>query len=805
MEIQGKKYLCLVASLAIWLWFVDALGLLLAESKGLNVGSMGQAMAAALGNDFIASVFIGIFFLIPMYCMDRWRGGLGFGFAAFSFGATLLLNAVLTRYFSETLLYLGSDLLGYSRAEIWATLTSIEDLSLVYVIPVFVLMGGYWLTFIQLFSKVQTKYIIRTLVPISMMGAISLFSTGSFGNQYVRNKIVHLSSDIVSKKARAVSLANASFEAEYPLLRSSEELEDVLGPFLNVVDQRPNFVFIVCEGLGRDFTGHEAEYAGFTPFLDSLADKSLTWDNFVCNSGRSFGIMGSLFGSLPFGDNGFLELESPPNHLSLLSVLNRNGYEVSYLEGSSSSFDRKINFLEYHGVKNVIDRSNYGPDYEAAEENELGFSWGYPDREIFKRALVASDDSAKPRLDLIFTVSGHEPFVFPDRPKYEDRVRRMLDDLPLAESKKKVISANGPVFASLLYTDEAIREFLQAYAKRPEYDRTIFIITGDHRLIPIPHRNEICRFHVPFMIHSPMVKKPVRFSSVSSHLDVVPSLLAFLKENYNQEVGPEFAWLGDGIDTARIFRSEKKIPLMKHKGGIHDYISGEYMVSRGELLKIKDGMSLDGVEDKVQLDAVKKEMNHFLQLNKYLVENDRILPLPAEDLEKAHQHDKRYSEAELKWIARETKDLDNDALFLMARDLAWNGEKEKARLICDYILTELPNHFDARILKARSLAWDGLHSESEREFLDVIRRNPYYYDSYLGALDLYWWSGEDDKALDLGGVAKENQVDHPELKFKMARLYKRLNKMKLAIDLTEGLLKEFPENTDYLKFRESFN
>jgi hypothetical protein len=40
-------------------------------------------------------------------------------------------------------------------------------------------------------------------------------------------------------------------------------------------------------------------YGGFT-YLDSLIPKSLYWENFVSNAGRTFGALPSILGSLPY-------------------------------------------------------------------------------------------------------------------------------------------------------------------------------------------------------------------------------------------------------------------------------------------------------------------------------------------------------------------------------------------------------------------------------------------------------------------------------------------------------------------------
>jgi len=96
------------------------------------------------------------------------------------------------------------------------------------------------------------------------------------------------------------------------------------------------------------------------------------------------------------------------------------------------------------------------------------------------------------------TISTHEPFIPPSQEYYEREVETILSKGNFDSRVEKVIEKNDNVFATLLYTDEAIKWFMQAYKSQPNYENTIFIITGDHRLIPIPQRNNISRFSCAF-------------------------------------------------------------------------------------------------------------------------------------------------------------------------------------------------------------------------------------------------------------------------------------------------------------------
>jgi hypothetical protein len=54
---------------------------------------------------------------------------------------------------------------------------------------------------------------------------------------------------------------------------------------------------IIIEGMGTEFIG---KMLWRITYLDSLIPKSLYWENFVSNAGRTFGALPSILGSLPY-------------------------------------------------------------------------------------------------------------------------------------------------------------------------------------------------------------------------------------------------------------------------------------------------------------------------------------------------------------------------------------------------------------------------------------------------------------------------------------------------------------------------
>jgi tetratricopeptide (TPR) repeat protein len=697
------------------------------------------------------------------------------------------------------MLNLGADVLGYSFDDAFSTVAVSESISFTYFLPfiIFPLLFFSFLVLLKKYSNVNTLKGMG-LILFLIFGSIKLVFSETSENKN-QNKLAFFAHDILQFRSekRKLNMYNFSERNDYPLLKSYEKSQDVLSPFLNIKEEKPNIVVIVVEGLGGEFINNNS-FSGFTPYIDSIIPQSLYWSNFVSTTGRSFGILPSLLGSLPYGEKGFLELPNIPSHTSLISILKANGYETNYYSGGPSSFDRKINFLEYNGIDNLIDDNKYGPGYTKSTGNDGGFSWGYPDGEIFKKTLSSLKVEKQPRLDIVMTLSSHEPFQYPDKEAYMLEVDKKLESLNKSESLKNKISSHRDIFGCLLYTDNAIKDFMKAYEKRDDYANTIFIITGDHRLIPIEQKDKLCRFHVPFIIYSPLIKKPEVFKSISSHWDVTPSLLNFLMRNYKFNPLEKTAWMGKGLDTARHFRNINKIPLMRYKGSLNDFIYEDYFYSNGELFKINEDFGTYKVKEESILKSISDSLVSFKKMNAYVTQENKIFP---DSLNIYITPKTTFSEDQLTEIRVYSEDKTFDELLFSAHDLAVKKQYSIARLLCDYIINEFPNYTDARILKGRTLAWEQDFEASESTLLKALKRSPFYDDAYLAILDMYWWSGQDKKSPNIYRQAIDNEVTNPEISFKMAKAYSRMNNNNKAIKIMDSLTKIYSNNSEYNNFK----
>ncbi len=400
---------------------------------------------------------------------------------------------------------------------------------------------------------------------------------------------------VAGTQSPAAAAAVPALDPDWPFLHA-DATPDTLGPYFGPTrDGRPpNLVVIVVEGLGRSFSGPDAPLGSFTPFLDELAGRSLYFDNFLANQGRTFGVLPALFGSLPLAEQGFAALgPKMPAHAGLFNVLHRQGYRSTFYNGTDSDFDNERGYLQLQDVDDIVDLRNFGPGYQRNPFSD----WGYPDRELVSRVLADSARLHPPFVLGVQTISMHTSYSFPGQAAYKARIEPRLQALGVPEARRAQYRALADIYSAILYTDDQLRRYFESVSKAPWYADTIFVVTGDHRLAEIPQDTHIERYHVPLLIHSPLLRRPARVRGVSSHLDVTPSLLALLSHTYGLQRPAQATWTGRGLDMADAFRSQHEIALKQTKTSVPDFVSGRWFLHDGRLFELQDGIRASEVDD----------------------------------------------------------------------------------------------------------------------------------------------------------------------------------------------------------------
>lgn len=281
-----------------------------------------------------------------------------------------------------------------------------------------------------------------------------------------------------------------------------------------------NIVIIMIESLSAKYLDALANNDfKVTPTLDKLAKEGQLYTNFYANGQRSQEGITSIYAGLtqPVGFENLgegLELYNPSY---LGNIAQKNGYSTLAMQSSARGSFRvdKLSslagFSEYYGAEDIkkTGKEIGQPNYGAWDGN--GF-----------RFLSSKLKSIKePFVSFFFTASTHSPFYSPGKEweKYPHDTK-----------------AENGYLNTVNYVDSQIKEFMEASKKEAWFDNTIFIFTADHtnhtkldnaKEIKLSNVN-LDEFHVPLIIYAPKIIKPKKSDIVSSHNDVIPTIIDIL-------------------------------------------------------------------------------------------------------------------------------------------------------------------------------------------------------------------------------------------------------------------------------------
>lgn len=576
---------------------------------------------SALQYDFFYYIKLSTYFFFPIVMMSVLLDFRVVDFIYKTLTAIILVGYfLLIYYFSFTLNPLGADIFSYNQDEMGLAVGASGAITWYFVLGIIV--------FLYLCYKVPSLvkkinwpyYVLGIYCTISVITwvqeSLSTPTPQSFNkeiNYFLSvNKFAYFSKGVVDNRnlRREISYDGFYYDDDltdnsikyldpdrYPFL-SKDTVEDVISNFMHPFSTRPNIVYIIVEGLGRSYSGYNAELGSFTPFLDSLAEKSLYWENFLSNGGRTFAVLPSSLASLPFAEKGFMELgDKMPKQQSLVRILKSNGYYTSFYHGGDANFDNMKLFLGKQNIDRVIDQNQFPKKYLKMPVNAKGFTWGYGDKELFDYYFNTIQGVEKPRLDILLTLASHSPFKVHQQNIYYKLFDKRLDELNIIGEGRLDKESYKAMYSSILYVDQQIKYFIERYKSRSDYNKTIFIITGDHRMPEIPIERRLDQFRVPLIIYSPNLKRTARIKSVSSHLDLAPSIISYLRISQNIQRPPVQSWVGSNLDTFQYFRNTKFIPLMRNKNEMLDFLDRDIFISDGRVMQVSDNLETATIND----------------------------------------------------------------------------------------------------------------------------------------------------------------------------------------------------------------
>ena len=302
----------------------------------------------------------------------------------------------------------------------------------------------------------------------------------------------------------------------------NEKLNKLYNPHYFPVQTKPfsneNVVVIILESFAREYIGalnHGLEggiYEGYTPFIDSLINVSLTFDVSIANGKKSIDAMPSILASVPSLETPYTISHYANNQINgLPELLKKKGYYTAFFHGAPNgsmgfdSFAKIAGFDDYFGLNQYPEKADFDG------------MWGVWDEPFFKFFAGKLNSFKQPFLASIFSVSSHHPFKVPE--KYTSKFKK----------------GPAPIVEVVGYTDFALHELFDEISSSPWFKNTLFVITADHtnESIHTEFQNNFGSYSIPIIFFKPGSDLRGIKNRIAQQIDIMPTVLSYL--NYDEE------------------------------------------------------------------------------------------------------------------------------------------------------------------------------------------------------------------------------------------------------------------------------
>jgi phosphoglycerol transferase MdoB-like AlkP superfamily enzyme len=291
----------------------------------------------------------------------------------------------------------------------------------------------------------------------------------------------------------------------------------------------PNVIFICIESLSAEFMTRYGNTWGVTPYMDTLINKSVNFNNLYANGTRTVRGMEAITLSIPPSPGrSIVKRENNTNFFNIGTIFEQKGYKNVFFYGGDGYFDNMNQFFGGNGF-DIVDRGRgylMGDEFSAKrtniEDNEVTFenAWGVCDEDIYRKVIKEADinhKNNKPFFNFVMTTSNHRPYTYP-------------------ENKIDVPSGAGR-HGAVKYTDYAIDQFIKIARSKPWFDNTVFVVMADHCASSAGKRElDIDKYHIPAFIYNLKGNVPQDIDKLCSQIDLFPTLFGYFNWTYESQL-----------------------------------------------------------------------------------------------------------------------------------------------------------------------------------------------------------------------------------------------------------------------------
>ncbi|MCK8621786.1 LTA synthase family protein [Prevotella sp. E13-27] len=386
-------------------------------------------------------------------------------------------------------------------------------------------------------------------------------------------------------------------------------------PADSITMTKKNVVVLIVESFGREYIGalnehlEDGKYKGYTPCIDSIISRSITFRHSYCNGRKSIDGMPSILASIPMFVEPFFLTPASMNHVDgIASLLAAEGYKTAFFHGAQRgsmgfmAFAKSIGFQEYYG------REDFNEDKRFGGDNDFDGTWAIWDEPFLQYYATKMSEMKEPFMTAVFTASSHHPYVIPE--KYKD-----------------VYPEEGiEIHKCIRYTDMALGRFFETASRESWFKNTIFIITSDHTNTSDHafYQTDLGGFCSPIIIYEPgnADLMPEMQDKIAQQIDILPTVMGML--HY------EKPYFGFGIDL--LSTPADSTWAVNYMNGIYQYVKhGHVLQFDGQntraVYALSDSLMQNNLLNKVShQQPMEKELKAIIQQYMERMTQDRLTP-----------------------------------------------------------------------------------------------------------------------------------------------------------------------------------
>ncbi|WP_291144028.1 LTA synthase family protein [Flavobacterium sp. UBA7680] len=319
--------------------------------------------------------------------------------------------------------------------------------------------------------------------------------------------------------------------------------------------ENKNVVFVLVESLSGSFLQEFGNKENITPFLDSLAQKSIFFENLYATGTRTVRGMEAVTLCIPpTPGQSIVKRPDNKNLYTVCSVFKSRKYDCNFFYGGDGYFDNMNAYFGGNGF-NIYDRgrgSVLSDEIKTTRnninDNEVTFenAWGICDEDIFNKMLKVADSqykTGKPFFNFVMTTSNHRPFTYPSG----------KIDIPSGTSREGAVK----------YTDFALKELFRKAQTKPWFKNTVFVIIADHCASSAGKDEiDVANYHIPAFIVNFPENQNQKIAQQCSQIDLWPTLFSLFHWDYESDFFGKNV-LDSQFEQRALMGTYRKLVLMK--------------------------------------------------------------------------------------------------------------------------------------------------------------------------------------------------------------------------------------------------